>query len=117
MTVTLNNNVSPEKVLNNLGAKYMNTGNFEVDIESSLLFTNRLVVDRIRDNTTVTMDFAIKNDDGGIFMDIPAMTLGDGTKDFPVNESINISVGCMAFEDPTLGTSLGTTMFPYLPTV
>lgn len=115
LTFNINNNVSPEKVLGQLGAKYMNTGNFEIDIECQLLFTNADVVTAIRNNTTVTMDFSIKNDDGAILVDIPSMTLGGGDREFPVNESILINTTAQAFGDTTLGTSLGVSMFPYVP--
>jgi hypothetical protein len=107
LTLTLGNNVSPDKVLGTLGAAYMNTGNFEVGLEAELLFTNPLVVNKIRDNETVTMDFVVKNDDGVIAIDIPSMTLGGGSRSFPVNESVLISVTGEAFADPTLNTSIG----------
>ena len=115
VTLTLNNNVSPEKVLGTLGAKFMNFGNFEVEVEAQLLFTEANVVDRIRANTTVTMDFLIKNDDGAISVDIPSMTLGGGGRDFPVNESVLINLTGTAFQDPVLGTSIGVSLFPIVP--
>lgn len=115
MTLTLNNNVSPEKVLSVLGARFMNTGIFEIDIETQVLFTNGDVLAAIRANTTVTMDFSLQNSDGGFFVDIPAMTLGDGSKDLPVNETVLLNVTAIAFEDPTLGTSLAVSIFPWLP--
>lgn len=115
LSITLNNNVSPEKVLANLGAKYINTGNFEVDIDAQLLFTDGAVVNKIRDNETVTMDFILTNDDGAIAVDIPAMTLGDGSRDFPVNESVLINTTGLAFQDPTLSTSIGISIFPVVP--
>lgn len=115
ITLNINNNVSPEKVLGQLGAKYMNTGNFEIDLEAQLLFSNKDVVSRIRNNTRVTMDFSIKNDDGGILVDIPSMTLGGGDKEYPVKESILINTTAQAYRDTTLGTSIGVSMFPYLP--
>jgi hypothetical protein len=112
LTLTLNNNVSPEKVLGTLGAAYVNTGNFEVDIEASMLFTNPLVVNKIRDNETVTMDFIVKNDDGVIAVDIPSMTLGGGGLELPVNESVIINSTGEAFNDATLGTSVGISLIP-----
>ena len=115
LTFNINNNVSPEKVLGQLGAKYMNSGNFEIDIEAQLLFTDSDVVTAIRNNTTVTMDFSIANDDGAILVDIPSMTLGGGDREFPVNESILMNTTAQAFGDTTLGTSLGVTQFPYVP--
>lgn len=115
LTFNINNNVSPEKVLGQLGAKYMNSGNLEIDIEAQLLFTDSDVVAAIRANTTVTMDFSIRNDDGAILVDIPSMTLGGGDREFPVNESILLNTTAQAFGDATLGTSLGVSMFPYVP--
>lgn len=115
LTMTLNNNASPEKVLANLGAKYINTGNFQVSLEAQLLFTDSAVASAVRNNTTVMMDFVLKNDDGGILVDIPAMTLGGGAREFPVNETVLINTTGNAFADPTLNTSIGISLFPYLP--
>lgn len=116
LNLTLNNNVTPEKVLGTLGAAFMNTGNFDVDIEAQMLFTNKAVPAAIRANTTVTIDFSLRNDDGAIFFDLPAVTLGGGDKEFPENESVLINTPATAFEHPTLGTSIGISLFPYVPT-
>jgi hypothetical protein len=114
-TININNNVSAEKVLGTLGAKYMNAGNFEVDIEAEIVFTNGDVLDAIRNNTTVTMEFAVENNDGGVWFDIPSMNLGNGGKSFPVNESVLMGLSGMAFKDNAMQTSLGVSMFPHLP--
>lgn len=115
LKVTLGNGVTPEKCLGTLGASFMNEGNFDVAIEAQLLFTDVEVPNAIRNNTTVTMDFVLKNNDGAIGVDIPSLTLGDGKKDFPVNESVLINVKGDAFVDATLGTSIGITVFPLVP--
>lgn len=115
MTLTLGNNVSPEKVLANLGARFMNFGNFEVSIEAQALFTDSRVTDAIRANDTLSADFVLKNDDGAILVDIPAMTLGGGGKDFPTNETVLINLTGDAFADPTLNTSIGITVFTFIP--
>lgn len=112
LTLTMNNNVTPEKVLGTLGAKFINTGNFNVDLEAQLLFTNGDVIDAIRANTTVTMDFILKNDDGVISLDIPSLTLGGGDREFPVNESVLINLTGEAFQDENLNTSIGVSLFP-----
>lgn len=113
--ITLHNNVSREKVLGVIGAKFMNVGNFEVDLEADLLFTNFDVVTAILANRTVSMDYSLHNDDGGFVMDLPAFTMGDGKRSFPKNESIHIAVKGMSFVDPVLGYSCSLSMFPYLP--
>ena len=115
LTVTLNNNVAPEKVLNQLGARFMNYGNFEVSIEAQCLFTEKAVTSAIRNNDTVSMDFGLRNGDGALFIDIPAMTLGGGGRDFPVNQTVLINLTADAFVDPILGTSLGVSVFAFIP--
>lgn len=112
LTLTLNNNVSPEKVLGKLGARFMNTGNFEVDVETQVLFSSPDVTAAIRQNTTVTMDFIMQNDDGAIAVDLPSITLGGGDREFPANETVLMNVNAQAFGDPTLGTSIGVSLFP-----
>lgn len=115
LTVTFANNVSPEKILCNLGAKFMNFGNFEVSIEAQLIFSDYRVASAVRENRTVSMDFGLKNDDGALFIDIPAMTLGGGDREFPVNETVLINTTGEAFADPTLNTSIGLSLFPIVP--
>lgn len=115
-SLTLLNNAAGEKVLAQLGAKYMNTGNFEVTADGQILFTSSVVVSAIRNNTTVTMDFILAGDnDGAIAVDIPSMTLGGGGKDFPVNESVLLNTTGSAFKDGTLDTSLGVSLFAIVP--
>lgn len=115
VTLNINNNVTPEKVLGTLGARFMNAGNFEIDLESQLLFSNSAVVTAIRNNETLTMDFTIVNDNEAIFVDIPSMTLGGGDKEYPVNESILINTTAQAFEDTTYNASLMISLFPQPP--
>lgn len=117
LTVTFNNNVNPEKVLGTLGARYMNAGNFEVDAEAQLVFSNGDVVSAIRENRTLTMDFVLTNsDDGGIMVDIPSLLMGGGDKELPINESVLINVTNQGFQDGTLGYTTGVTLFPFVPT-
>ncbi|MEO1208385.1 MAG: phage tail tube protein [Cyanobacteria bacterium J06638_20] len=117
ITLTLNNNASPEKVLGCLGARFINTGNFEVDLETQVLFTSEEVIEAIKENRTVTFDLLVNNDNGSMAIDIPSLTLGAGDKELPVNESILINLTGQAFRDPTLGTSLSVSLFPAAPDV
>lgn len=112
LSLKINNNVSPEKVIGLLGAKYLNTGNFEVDIEAQLLFTDSAVVNKIRCSETVSMDFIFRNDDGTISVDIPAMTIGGGGVDYPINASVLINTKSLAYIDPVTKTSIGVSIFP-----
>ena len=112
LTLTLNNNVSPEKAVGTIGAKFINFGNFFVNLETQLIFTNADVIQRIRDNETVTMDFVIKNSDGVIAVDIPSMILGGGGREFPRGESVLINLTCEANDDNIFESSLGVSIIP-----
>jgi len=113
--ITLKNNVSADKIIGTLGAVYMNTGLFEVDISATALFTEGAVVDAMRENTTVAMDWAVDNSDGRMWFDIPSMTIGGGNLNFPINEAVQMEVSALAFQDATLGTSLSVSVFPVVP--
>lgn len=117
MTVTFNNQATPEKVLNLLGARCINIGNFLVTIETEALFTSADVTTAIRNNDTVGFDMALRNDNGAIFIDVPEMTLGDGSKNFPVNETVTITLAGTAHQSAVFGNSLSTTIFPFIPVI
>lgn len=114
LTLTINNNVTPEKCLATLGAKYINVGQLNLTLEGQVLFEEIAIVEAIRNNTTLSMDFVLVNDDGGILFDLPSITLGNGNKNFPVNETVTVDLTATSFEDPVLGTSIGVTQFPFL---
>jgi hypothetical protein len=115
MTLTIDNQVSPEKVLGNLGARYMNVGNLQVTLETQIVFTNADVIDRIRENTTVAFDFLLTNDDGGFIAELPSLTLGGGDLELPINESVLLNIEGETFNDPVYGYSMGISTFPVLP--
>lgn len=119
LIVRIRNNVSPEKCIGTLGARFMNVGLFEVNLEGTMLFTNKAIINAIKNNTTVTFAVILKNDDGGIAIDVPAMTVGGGGRDFPEDEAIHVNLTGEAFNDP-VGTipnvSIGITFFPSVPT-
>jgi len=115
MTVTLANGVTREKCLGSLGALGLNTGNFLIDIEAKATFDNIEVTEAIRNNETVSLDWVLSNGDGAVGFDLPALTLGDGAKEFPVGETVLISLKGEVFADPILGTSIGISLFPVFP--
>lgn len=115
LDITITNNVSPEKVLGVLGARYMNAGNFEADIDAQVLFTDPAVPAAIRANTTLGLYFALRNNDGGMMCDYPSGTLEGGAREFPVNQTVTMNSTFAAFEDPALGYSFSASLFPVLP--
>lgn len=115
LDVVISNNVTPEKVLNRIGAAFVNFGNFFVDITASLVFSDAAVIDRIRQNDTVGLDLILENGDGALCVDVPSMTLGDGSRDYPVDATVLVNLSGAAFEDETSGASLGLSFIPSVP--
>jgi hypothetical protein len=114
-TFTLTNNVAGEKVIAKLGPKYLNVGNIEVDVESQVIFTNPDVIERIRCNRTVGLDWILRNGDGGVAFDLPTGTLGGGGREYPANQSVMLNATFMAHEENEYGYTLGMSFFPVLP--
>ena len=112
LVINIDNNVSPEAVLGVLGAKFVNFGSFDVNVEAQVVFTSPAVISAILDNDTVGMDAIIKNDNGVIIIDLPSSTLGGGNRSFPLNESVLVDFTGEPFEDAALGTSLGVSTIP-----
>ena len=116
LTITINNAVSPEKCIGTLGARFLNNGNFTVGLEGQVLFTDIAVPIAIRNNETLTFETAIRNSDGAVHINVPALTISGGDREFPVNESVLLNFTGTAFVDPILQNSLGISLFPFAPT-
>lgn len=114
-TFTLTNNVAGEKVIGKLGPKYLNAGDIECDVEAQMLFTNPDVIERIRCNKTVGLDWVVRNGDGGAAFDLPTGTLSGGNREFPENQSVLINAPFAAHEETALGFTCGISFFPALP--
>lgn len=112
---TLTNNVAGEKVIGVLGPKYLNAGNIEVDVETQMLFTNPDVIERIRCNRTIGLDWVLWNGDGGVVFDLPTGTLDGGGREMPANQSVLINTTFMAHEEQEYDYTLGLSFFPVLP--
>ena len=115
MTVTFNNNGSPENCLGTLGATAVNIGIFLMTVEAQAWFTGIAASNAIKNNVTVTIDWQFRNAQGGIAFDVPSMKLGGGGKEFPRDQIVLINTTGEAFKDAIFGTSIGVTLFPVLP--
>jgi len=114
-TIKIDNGASGETVLGNLGAAFVNLGNFGVTLDTETVMVNGAVLAAIRSNETVSMTMGLRNQDGGFVLDIPAMTLGDGSKNISEGEKVKIKTTGEVFKSDRLGYSLGLSLFGYLP--
>lgn len=114
--LSLSNNVAPEYILGQLAAEFINFGNFEIDIDTSVVFTDSVILAAIRNNTTLSLELAYQNSEGGFVMHMPSGTFSDGTKNFERNAKLKITSPFMAHKDDTLDYTMGVSLFWYLPT-
>jgi len=115
MTVTIDNQVTPEKVLGRRGAKFLNIGNLLVGVSSEVLFTSPLVTAAISANTPVTLGWLVRNDDGAIDTDLPSGTLGSEGKNFEENASVRQALTFEADSDNVFGYQIAVSLFPVYP--
>lgn len=115
MTLSINNNVSPVKAVGYLGAIDASAGDFVVEGNVTAYFSNVESAQAVRNNDTVTMDFATVAGNKGWVWDIPGITLGDGKKNVEKDQPITIPLSMAAFRDAELDYTLGACFFPYLP--
>jgi len=115
MDLTINNNITPEKILGQLGSVVNSVGTLNVSASTEALFTSGRITDIVRANTTVKMNWVLDNDDGALCFDLPAITLGSANKSFPRNETIKVTLDIEAFKDNALDYVFSVTDFPHLP--
>lgn len=116
LTIGLKNNLSPEKCLGTLGASFINTGLFEVSLGGQMLFTDKGIVNAVKNNSTVTFAAIMANEDGAIAIDLPTLTFGDGSREFPVDQSVLVNVTGETFKGDVFDHEIGITLLASVPT-
>jgi hypothetical protein len=116
LTMSINNNVTPNKAIGVLGAFDTTAGDFEVGGSMNVYFANIAAVQAIRENADVTLDIAMVKDNEGIVWDVPLLALGDGRLTVEAGQPIKLPLETNAAESD-FGYTLLIQYFPYLPDV
>lgn len=116
MTVTVNNNVSANKAIGVIGGFDTTAGTFEVGGNLTAYFATVEAVQAVRNNSDVTLDFAIFKQNQGLLLDIPLLGLGDGRLNVEQDQAITLPLETNAAES-VFGNTLTLQQFPYLPSV
>lgn len=115
LSITVKNNVTPDKAIAVLGAFDITAGTFEIDGKLTAYFADVDAVAAVRDNTDITIDLVMVKDNAGILLDIPLLALGDGRLNVEKDKPIMLPLNLMGAES-SFGHSMLYQNFPYLPT-
>ena len=114
-TLTINNNVTPNKAVGVLGAFDTSAGTFEVGGSINAYFANVEAVQAVRNNSDVTLDVILQRPNAALLFDIPLLALGDGRLAVEQDQAITLPLENNAAESP-FGYTFLMQQFPYLPT-
>jgi len=114
LSVTINNNVTPNKAVGRLGAIEMNSGTFEVGGSLTAYFADIAAVKAVRANADITLDFIIVKSNTAMIWDIPLLSLGNGRLAVEQDTAITLPLDTSAAESK-FGNTLLVQVFPYVP--
>jgi len=118
-SIVINNNNSRNQAIGTLGAFESSAGMFEVSSEVTAYFQNVTTLESIRNNDDMTLDVALVQDNAGIVIDLPLLTVSGGLAQVELNEPVKLPLSVDAAQATTVDTAYTHTakicVFDYLP--
>jgi|CXWL01.1.fsa_nt_gi hypothetical protein len=119
LSISIDNGITPDKAVGVLGAFDMSEGDFVVTGSMTAYFSDMAAVAAVRNNSNVTLDFAVAKNNAGIVVDIPLLALGDGRlnveKDKAVTIPLSFEAATASAIDAATDYTLCMCFFNFLP--
>lgn len=115
-SVTINNNVTPNKAIGVLGAFDTSAGNFEVSGSITAYFTTVSAVKAVRQNADVGLSVISASKNTGFVFDIPLLGLGGGRLSVEKDAPITVPLEPAGAQNAN-GYTMLYAVFSYLPSV
>ncbi len=115
LTLSINNNVSPDKAVAVLGAFDVTAGDFAIEGSMTAYFADIDALQAVRDNADVTLDFSVVKNNSGWVFDVPLLSLGDGRLNVTKDQPIKIPLTVAGAQDPDFDHTFLACSFAYLP--
>ena len=119
LKISIDNGVTPDKAVSVLGAFDASEGDFVVSGSMTAYFVDVASVAAIRNNSNVTLDFAMVKNNAGTVVDIPLLALGDGRlsieKDKSITLPLSMEAATAASIDANTDYTLSMCFFDFLP--
>ena len=120
MTITLGNNLEPNKALGYFGSFEITAGTFEVGGSMTAYFADITATKAIIDNDDLTFDVHMIKQNSGITFDMPLLSLGDGRPNVEQDQAIKLPLTMEAATGAKIDSTLDYTFlfmfWDYLPT-
>lgn len=116
LNLSIDNGVVPNKAISRLGAIGVSAGDFMAAGSVTAYFTDVSVIEAIRANVDVSLDFAITKSNAGWLFDLPLVSLGDGRLAIEKDKPITIPLSLDGAAHGTFNHTLLVVQFVYLPT-